>query len=113
MVEEHFPLIIETEAEEPPWSAVLVDLNATIGVEHVQLNKVQIDLVEQLETVGLETVTVSTPRYGYSLVVRYNSMNLDSTQLVSRMAGLDLAVGPPERVGRVGKSIVIPPNTVT
>ena len=113
MVVEEFPLIIETEEEEPSWSAVLEGLEGVVGVELVQLNKQEVDLVEQLEAVGPETVAVSTPRYGYSLVIRYNCMNIESTQLVSHMAGLDLAVGPPEKVGRIGKSIVIPPNTVT
>lgn len=112
LVSEHFPLLINDEAGEPLWAEVLADLNAAVGVERVQLMKEEIALVERIETVGSETVTLIVPRYRYTLIVRYNGMNLDSIQLVNRLVGLDLAVGPPERVGRIGKTIVIPPNTV-
>ncbi len=112
MVIEHFPLIIDSEADEPLWSEVLADLRAEVGVEQVQLIKEETALVERIETVGSETVTLIVPEYAYRLVVRYNGMNLDTTALVTRMTGLDLEVGPPKPVGRIGKAIIIPPNTV-
>jgi hypothetical protein len=112
MVVEHFPIIIDKEEDEPLWSEVLADLNALVGVEQVRVVKEEVALVERIETVGSETVTLIVPRYRYTVIVRYNSMNLDSTQLVNSMVSLDLVVGPPERVGRIGKTLVIPPNTV-
>jgi hypothetical protein len=112
LVVEHFPLIIDSEEDEPLWSETLADLNALVGVEYARVVKEEVELVERIETVGPETVTLVVPRYRYTIIVRYNAMNLDSSQLMNRMAGLDLVVGPPERVGRIGKAIVIPPNTV-
>jgi hypothetical protein len=112
MVDERFPLIIDNEDDEPIWSGVLTDLNGLVGVEHVRVVKEEVDLVERIETIGSETVALTVPLYRYTMIVRYNGMILDSAQLMDRMASLDLVVGPPERVGRVGKTIVIPPNTV-
>lgn len=112
MVIEQFPLIINHEHDEPLWSEVLGDLKSLVGVESARLVKEEVDLVERIDTVGSETVTLIVPLFRYTLIVCYNGMNLDSRQLMNRMTGLDLAVGPPERLGRVGKSIVIPPNTV-
>ncbi|HMS82447.1 MAG TPA: hypothetical protein PKD12_02205 [Nitrospira sp.] len=112
MVVEQFPLIIDHEEDEPLWPDVLADFTGLVGVEHVRLVKEEVDLVERIETVGTDTVTLIVPLYRYWMIVRYNGMNLDSKQLMDRMTGLGLTVGPPEIVGRVGKSIVIPPNTV-
>lgn len=112
MVLEQFPLTIDNEDDEPPWSDVLRDLHRLVGVEDARLVKEEVDLVERRETIDSETVTLLVPRYRYTIIVRYNSMNLDSRQLTNRMTSLHLTVGPPERVGRVGKPIVIPPNTV-
>ncbi len=112
IVTEQFPLIINAEADEPRWSEGLSDLNAVVGIEQIQLIKEEIALVERIETIGSEAVTLIVPRYRYALIVRYNSMNLDTAALVARIVTLGLAVGPPEQVGRVGKTIVIPPNAV-
>jgi hypothetical protein len=112
MVVEEFPLVIDNEDDEPLWSDVLADLNGLVGVEYARVVKEEVELVERIETVGSETVTLIVPLYRYTIIVRYNGMNLDSRQLMNRMAVLDLVVGPPERIGRIGKSIVIPPNTV-
>ncbi|MDH4187267.1 MAG: hypothetical protein OEV08_09730 [Nitrospira sp.] len=112
MVVEQFPVIIDNEVDEAVWSDVLRDLNGLVGVEHARLVKEEVELVERSATIFSETVTLLVPLYRYTIIVHYNGMNLDSRQLMNRMTGLDLTVGPPERVGRVGKTIVIPPNTV-
>ncbi len=112
MVAEQFPLLITEEMDKPLWFEVLESLRAMVGVEQVRLIKKEIALVERIEIVGSETVTRTVPKYAYTLIVHYNNMNLDTTALVSRMTDLDLVVGPPERVGRIGKTIVIPPNAV-
>jgi hypothetical protein len=109
---QHFPLIINAEEDEPFWADVLAGLDAMVGVEHAQVVKEELSLVERAETVGTETATVLVPRYGYQVIVRYNGMNLDLAQLVDRLADLGLTLGPHERIGRVGKTLVIPPNTV-
>jgi hypothetical protein len=112
LVVERFPVLIDTDDDEPLWSEVLADLNAIAGVEQVRVIKEELALVERAQTIGPDTVTLIVPKYGYTIIVHYNGMNLSSTFLVSRMVSLNLEVGPPERVGRIGKTLIIPPNTV-
>ena len=112
MAVEQFPIMIGNEESEPLWSDVLADLNGLVGVEYAQLAKEEAELVERVETMGPDTVTLTVPLYRYTITVLYNSMNLNTRQLIDRMTGLGLAVGLPETAGRVGKTIVIPPNTV-
>ena len=112
LVVERFPLIINTEADEPLWSEVLADLTAIVGVEQVRVLKEELALVDRTVTIGPDTVTIQVPKYGYTIIVHYNGLNLSSTFLVNRMVSLNLDVGPPERIGRIGKTLIIPPNTV-
>lgn len=109
---EHFPLAIDSEGEEPVWGEVLASLDALVGVEHSRVIKEEVALVERAETLGSETVTVLVGRYRYTVVVRYNERNLESGEVATRLTSFGLTVGPHERTGRIGKTLVIPPDTV-
>jgi len=108
----HFPLTVDDEAPEPFWADLLRELKETVGVESARLVKEQTALVDRIEMLGPDAVTVKVPQYRYFLIIQHNQMNIDANSLAAQITGLSFTVGPPESVGRVGKQIIIPPNTV-
>ncbi len=106
----HFPLVIDSEAGEPLWANLLNVIRDTVGVQSVQIKKEAIGLVERIEVFEGDMVSLTVPEYWHTLIVIFNEMNLSSETLTETITSLSFTVGPPEKIGRVGKKIVIPRN---
>ncbi len=61
---------------------------------------------------GLLNVYESTINYSWVVKVTYNEMNINTGTISDRISTLGFGVGQPERIGRVGKKIIIPRNIV-
>ena len=71
---------------------------------------------KQIYTFKLEAdalnVYESVARYTWAVTVTYNEMNVTAQEITDLMSSLDFSMSSPETIGRVGKSIIIPPNVV-
>lgn len=61
---------------------------------------------------GSLNVYESLVRYSWLLMVVHNEMTASSLAVANRISTLGFSVGQPQPVGRVGKQIIIPPDTV-
>jgi|GEM_PF-807614 len=77
----------------PPWSQALNAVADLVGVEDVQFS-------------GDEPGQAA-------LVVRFNQMNLSVWDIRARITDLGIKVEAPQAISRIGKLIVIPPDTVS
>jgi hypothetical protein len=111
IVTDRFPVIAGSLEEALPW-ANLTSLLDMVGIEDVQLKEEEVALVEQEKTFDGEEVTVFVPRYERAVIVTYNRMSVDARAIIAAITAAGLRVGRPERIGRVGKSIVIPADAV-
>ena len=55
-----------------------------------------------------QSVTVHVEQFERAVLVTYNQMNVSAGDLAGIITAAGFAVQPPERLGRVGKQIVIP-----
>ncbi|MBC8076704.1 MAG: hypothetical protein H7Y32_11570 [Chloroflexales bacterium] len=78
------------DADEPPWAALLAALGALVGVEQAVLHDDE-----------------------RGVVVHFNRMNLSVPALAAAIEGQGFEIGTPQPIGRIGKPIVIPPDTAT
>ena len=62
---------------------------------------------------GLLNVYESITHYAWVVKVTHNEMNITAETIADRISTLGFSVGQPERIGRVGKKIVIPRNVIT
>jgi len=111
LVVDSFPLTFDDSTTQPPWSDVLKQLSETLGVDDFQIVDDEVELVEEQVDVGGEQVTVLVPRYERSVVILYNEMNVEASELIDILSTIGFGVGQSERIGRVGKKVTIPPNT--
>lgn len=66
------------------------------------------------DLVGVEDVQFSGDEPGQAaLVVRFNQMNLSVWDIRARIVDMGIHVEPPQAIGRIGKPITIPPDTVS
>jgi hypothetical protein len=108
IVTERFPLAWDDEAGQPPWAELRRRLLRDVGVLDLQTVE-EVHLVPEVRTIGDKQVTVHVELYERAAVVTYNRMNTEAETLADLIAAVGFGVGQPERVGRVGKRIVIPP----
>src|SRR5215813_14119802 len=111
LVTDRFPLSFDGNGTQPPWSALVRNLTARVGVEDVKVVE-ETHLVPQAHTVDGQTVTVYVEQFERAVVVTYNQMNVSAGDLISIMATSGFHVSQPERIGRVGKQIVIPRDVI-
>src|SRR6266850_2336654 len=93
----------------PPWTELVRRLEALIGVEDVKVSE-DSEIVAEEQVIGGQTVTLNTERFVRSATVTYNSTNLDAARIASAIEALGFEVAEPQRIGRAGKEIVIPPD---
>ncbi len=108
---DRFPLTWDDEAGPPPWAELRRQLSENVGVLDAQPVE-EVVLVWEVRTIGDHEITVHQERYERAVVVIYNRMLVGAEALADVVAGPGFVVGQPERIGRVGKSIIIPPNVV-
>lgn len=111
VVTERFELTLEDELGVPPWAALRQILDETVGMMDYRIVE-DWQLVPQVQSIGEEQVLVMIDLFERAVIVTYNTMNISPFELGGVMAESGFQVGQPERVGRVGKSIVIPPDTI-
>ena len=111
MMTVQFPLSFHDNGTQPPWSALIINLRARLGVEDVQVVE-DIRLVEEKQTLDGRTVPVFVEQYDRAVVVTYNRMTVSSEDLadVITVPALGFGVTQPETRGRIGKNIIIPPD---
>jgi hypothetical protein len=112
VVTERFALSLEDEVGGvPPWAALRRILDETVGVIDFQVIE-NWELVPQIQSIGEQQVRLMIDSFERAVIVTYNTMNISLYDLGAAMAESGFVIGQPERVGRVGKSIVIPPDTI-
>jgi hypothetical protein len=105
IVTDRFPL--EFEGAQPPWATLVGNLTQLVGVEEVEVLE-EIHLVPKAQTVGGQSVTVQVEQFERALLVTYNQLNISARDLTDIIKASGFAVRPPERIGRVGRQIIIP-----
>ena len=95
----------------PPWSDLRGQLSDLLGVHDVQIVE-EVQLVPEVQTVGGQQVTVHVERYERAVIVTYNRMNVGVEDVALAIGDAGFEAGPPENISRVGKAIVIPPDSV-
>jgi hypothetical protein len=98
---------LEFEGAQPPWTALVHNLTQQVGVEEVEVLE-EIHLVPKAQTVGGQSVTVQVEQFERELLVTYNQLNISARDLTDIIKASGFAVRPPERIGRVGRQIIIP-----
>jgi hypothetical protein len=105
VVTDRFPVTLD--GAQPPWAALLQNLTQRVGVEEVKVVE-DIHVVPKAQIVGGQGVTLHIEQFERALLVTYNHLNMSSRDLVGIITATGFVVGPPERLGRVGKQIIIP-----
>ena len=115
----HIPLAFTNPTAQPPWAQLQRQISQIVGVKDLQILE-ELTLVEEEQLINGTTVTVHVPHYTRALVIIHNKINvkaemlIEATTTILSSAGFtnDVEIGQPQSVGRIGKPIIIPPNTV-
>lgn len=115
----HIPLNFTETTAEPPWAELHHGISQMVGVMDIKIVEEQF-LIEEEQVVNSTTVTVHVPRYTRALEIIHNTINVSSGSLIETItmilttAGFtnDVEVGQPQAIGRTGKKIIIPPDTI-
>lgn len=86
---QRFPLTYGDPKSQPPWAPLLNRLTALVGVEDAWLEDDE-----------------------QAITLIYNRLNIQAEDLAQEIEQAGFTVGPPQTIGRTGKSIVIPPDIV-
>jgi hypothetical protein len=105
IVTDRFPL--EFEGAQPLWAALVQNLTRHVGVEEVEVVE-EIHLVPRAQTVGAQSVTLHVEQFERAIIVTYNQLNMSAGDLAGIITASGFTVRPPERLGRVGRQIIIP-----
>ena len=105
VVTDRFPLTFD--GAQPPWAALVWNLTQHFGVEEVKVTE-EIHLARKAETIAGQGATLHIEQFERALLVTYNQLNTSPRDLAGIITAGGFVVGPPERLGRVGKQIVIP-----
>lgn len=111
IVTERFPLTHQGGATPPLWSKLVRDLTACVGVEDVKIVE-EIHLLAQAQTIAGQLATVYVEQFERAVVVTYNQMNVSAGALAGIMAAAGFDSSQPERLGRVGKQVIIPRDVI-
>ncbi len=95
-----------------PWCNLHAKLMQRIGIENVVIFD-EIQLIEKDVVYKSQKVTIQGDHFERAVVVIYNTQNMGSEQIIQDIKGAGFNPGEVYDIGRVGKKIVIPPNSVT
>jgi hypothetical protein len=107
LVTASFPVTVP--AGEPPWAALLDSLAGTVGVDDATVVE-DVTLVSHPLKVGHDPVANLVERTAWSVLVRYNRVNLDAAAVGAVIEEAGFAVGPAVEAGQLGQRIQIPPT---
>jgi hypothetical protein len=113
LVSHRFPLSWDDGDGQPPWAELRQQLQARVGVVDLQLvEEVKLIPIPEVPEAGQEPVTVIRETCHRAVIVVHNDLNVSATELTGVIESTGFEADKPELVGRVGKSIVIPPDIV-
>ncbi len=104
-----FTINHNTEGE-PPFHTLLKSLSEQTGVRDAALNRSAQPGQEEVEYNG-EPVNITTETITTRLTLVFNSTILSTDQLAACIVAAGFQVQDSQSIGRVGKQIVIPPDT--
>ena len=104
------PLEFEGEGA-APWPELIRRLFATPGVDDVRVEEDATELVRVETTIDAETVSYERPAITRAVVVSYQRLTVTSEELSEVITAAGFDPGPAQTIGRVGKEIVVPPQT--
>ena len=105
IVTDRFPVTFD--GAQPPWAALVGLLTRQIGVEEVKVTE-EIQITPRAKTVGGQSVTFYVEQFERAVLVTYNQLNMSDRDLAGILTASGFAVQPPQRLGRVGRHIIIP-----
>jgi hypothetical protein len=105
IVTDRFPL--EFEGAQPPWARLVQNLTQHVGVEKVEVVE-EIRLARRAQTVGGRRVILNVEQFERATLVTYNQLNTNAGDLAGIIAAAGFTLRAPERLGRVGRQIIIP-----
>ena len=105
IVTARFPL--EFDGAQPPWAALVQKLTQHVGVEKVEVVE-EIHLTPKAQTVGRRRVILNVEQFERAILVTYNQLNTNAGDLAGIIAAAGFTLRAPERLGRVGRQIIIP-----
>jgi hypothetical protein len=105
IITDRFPL--EFDGAQPPWADLVRNLTEHVGVEQVEVVE-DIDYALEERIIGRRRVTLHVERFERAILVTYNQLNTSDGDLAGIITASGFAVRPWERLGRVGKQIIIP-----
>jgi len=111
IVTDRFPLTLDDEADQPPWAELRQQLLAKVGVIDVQMVE-EAQLVPTVRTVDSQQVTVYADDYTRAVIITYNRVNVSAETLGDVITATGFGTSQAQRIGRVGKQVIIPPDSV-
>jgi hypothetical protein len=105
IVTDRFPL--EFDGAQPPWADLVRNLTQHVGVEQVKVVE-KIDYALVVRMIGRRRVTLHVEQFERAILVTYNQLNTSDGDLAGIITASGFAVRVPERLGRVGRQIIIP-----
>jgi hypothetical protein len=111
IVTDRFPLAPIDDTMVPPWAALRREVMRLAGVLDLEIHETS-ELVEELRTLGADEVAVWADAFAWAALVTYNPLNVGIAALAAAMETAGFRPGEPIRNGRVGKTIMIPPDSV-
>jgi hypothetical protein len=106
-----FPLTFNGNVSQPPWADLLKNLSEKLGVEDIKVME-DIQLVQEEQIHDERQMIVYVERFNRSVIVTYNQMNVSAEELADAMTNAGFEVGQIEKIGRIGKNIIIPQDTI-
>ena len=83
------------------------NLTQHVGVEEIEVVE-EIHLAPRSADVGGRSVILHVEQFERAILVTYNQLNTNDGDLAGIIAAAGFAVRAPERLGRVGRQIIIP-----
>ena len=105
VVTDRFPVAFD--GAQAQWAALVENLTKHVGVEEIKLVE-EIQLAPKPQIIGAQSVTLHIEQFERALLVTYNNLNTSQRDLAGIITASGFVVGAPERLGRVGKQIIVP-----
>jgi hypothetical protein len=105
VVTDRFPVTFD--GAQPPWAALVQNLTQRVGVEEVKVVE-KVYITPSVQTVKGQSVLLHVEQFERAVLVTYNQLHMSTGDLADIITAAGFAVQPPERLGRVGRQIIIP-----
>jgi hypothetical protein len=105
LVTDRFPVTFD--GAQPPWAALVRNLTQRVGVEEVKVVE-EVSITPSVQTVKGQSVLLHVEQFARAVLVTYNQLHMSPGDLAGIITAAGFAVQPPQRLGRVGRQIIIP-----